>query len=32
VRQENVIYFVTFRLADSLPAERVAELRGERDR
>ncbi len=31
VRQENVIYFVTFRLGDSLPAERVAELRERRD-
>ncbi len=31
VRQDNVIYFVTFRLADSPPAERVAELREERD-
>ena len=32
VRQENVVYFVTFRLADSLPAERVAELREQRAR
>jgi REP element-mobilizing transposase RayT len=32
VRQDNVVYFVTFRLADSLPAERVQELREERDR
>lgn len=32
VRQENVIYFITFRLADSLPAARTAELRKERDR
>jgi REP element-mobilizing transposase RayT len=32
IRQENVIYFVTFRLADSLPQERIAELRDERDR
>jgi len=32
VRQANVIYFVTFRLADSLPAERVAELKRHRDR
>ena len=31
VRQENVIYFVTFRLGDSLAAERVAELRQRRD-
>ncbi|HZK80212.1 MAG TPA: transposase [Humisphaera sp.] len=31
VRQENVVYFVTFRLADSLPAERVAELRNQRE-
>ncbi len=30
VRQENVIYFVTFRLNDSLPPERVADLRQER--
>ena len=32
IRQENILYFVTFRLADSLPAERVAELRRRRDR
>ncbi len=32
VRQDNVVYFVTFRLADSLPAERTRELRQERDR
>jgi REP element-mobilizing transposase RayT len=32
VRQDNVVYFVTFRLADSLPAERVAELQEERNR
>ncbi len=31
IRQANVIYFVTFRLADSLPAERVAKLRSQRD-
>jgi REP element-mobilizing transposase RayT len=31
VRQEDVIYFVTFRLNDSLPAERTAELRQQRD-
>ena len=31
VRQDNVIYLVTFRLGDSLPAERVAELRQRRD-
>lgn len=31
VRQENVIYFVTFRLGDSLPAERVAELKQRRE-
>ncbi len=31
VRQENVIYFVTFRLGDSLPAERIAELKDRRD-
>lgn len=31
VRQENVAYFVTFRLSDSLPAERGAELRRQRD-
>jgi REP element-mobilizing transposase RayT len=30
VRQENVVYFVTFRLADSLPAERVTELLDQR--
>ena len=32
VRQENVVYFVTFRLGDSLPAERVAELQENRER
>ena len=32
VRQDNVVYFVTFRLADSLPVERVAELKEERER
>jgi REP element-mobilizing transposase RayT len=26
-RQDHAVYFVTFRLADSLPAERLAELR-----
>lgn len=31
VRQDGVIYFVTFRLDDSLPAERVAELKQRRD-
>jgi putative transposase len=31
VRQPNVIYFVTFRLGDSLPAERVAPLKLRRD-
>lgn len=31
VRQEGVIYFVTFRLGDSLPAERVAALKQQRD-
>jgi putative transposase len=31
VRQANVIYFVTCRLADSLPAERVAELKRGRE-
>jgi putative transposase len=31
VRQDNVIYFVTFRLGDSLPAVRVAELKQRRD-
>lgn len=30
LRQDNVIYFVTFRLADSLPAERVRELQNQR--
>jgi REP element-mobilizing transposase RayT len=30
VRQENAIYFVTFRLGDSLPPERVAELKKRR--
>ncbi len=30
VRQENVVYFVTFRLNDSLPAQQVAELRERR--
>ncbi|MGN6367350.1 MAG: transposase [Phycisphaerae bacterium] len=32
LRQENALYFVTFRLADSLPAERVDQLRMARDR
>ncbi|MFI5379828.1 MAG: transposase [Tepidisphaerales bacterium] len=32
VRQDNVIYFVTFRLADSLPVKRTRELREQRDR
>src|SRR5579863_4142325 len=31
VRQKNVIYFVTFRLGDSLPADRIAELKAQRD-
>src|SRR5260221_10740723 len=31
IRQQNVVYLVTFRLADSLPAERVAELKERRD-
>ena len=31
VRQENAVYFVTFRLGDSLPAERVAELKQQRE-
>jgi putative transposase len=30
VRQDNVIYFLTFRLADSLPQEKVAELKQNR--
>jgi len=30
-QQDNVTYFVTFRLGDSLPAERVAQWRGERE-
>lgn len=30
-QQDNVTYFVTFRLDDSLPAERVAQWRGERE-
>jgi len=32
VRQENVVYFVTFRLGDSLPAERLAELKEQREK
>ena len=31
VRQPNVVYFVTFRLNDSLPAQRVTEIRQRRD-
>jgi REP element-mobilizing transposase RayT len=32
VRQQNIIYFVTFRLGDSLPVGRLAELKERRDR
>lgn len=31
-RQDDVTYFVTFRLADSLPAEKLCQWRGDRDR
>jgi putative transposase len=31
VRQENVVYFVTFRLADALPADRLEQLKESRD-
>jgi len=31
VRQENVIYFLTFRLGDALPTARVASLQAQRD-
>ncbi len=31
-RQEGVLYFVTFRLADSLPEDRLKELRVEREK
>jgi len=32
LRQDNVIYFITFRLADSLPERRIHEIRTDRDR
>ena len=32
LRQQNVIYFVTFRLADSLPESRLRQIRDRRDR
>lgn len=30
LRQENALYFITFRLADSLPAEKLAQLKASR--